>query len=73
MLERVKTNYDNPSSMDQSVLFLHFKMLKSGQPIDVPVYRYVEHSLTPNNIQVEHKMVIILLGILLLTDALLRN
>ncbi|HEE3294856.1 TPA: uridine kinase [Klebsiella pneumoniae] len=62
MEERVKTNYDHPSSMDHSLLFQHLQMLKSGQPIELPVYSYVEP-----------KKVIILEGILLLTDARLRN
>ncbi|HBX0974663.1 TPA: uridine kinase, partial [Klebsiella pneumoniae] len=30
MEERVKTNYDHPSSMDHSLLFQHLQMLKSG-------------------------------------------
>ncbi|MCS5873179.1 hypothetical protein LN650_10730 [Klebsiella pneumoniae subsp. pneumoniae] len=37
MEERVKTNYDHPSSMDHSLLFQHLQMLKSGQPIELPV------------------------------------
>ncbi|STW49678.1 uridine kinase [Klebsiella pneumoniae] len=73
MEERVKTNYDHPSSMDHSLLFQHLQMLKSGQPIELPVYSYVEHTRTPNTIHVEPKKVIILEGILLLTDARLRN
>ncbi len=44
MEERVKTNYDHPSSMDHSLLFQHLQMLKSGQPIELPVYSYVEHT-----------------------------
>lgn len=62
MEERVKTNYDHPSSMDHSLLFQHLQMLKSGQPIELPVYSYVEHTRTPNTIHVEPKKVIILEG-----------
>ncbi|SQC40092.1 uridine kinase [Klebsiella pneumoniae] len=52
--------------MDHSLLFQHLQMLKSGQPIELPVYSYVEHTRTPNTIHVEPKKVIILEGILLL-------
>jgi uridine kinase len=69
MEERVKTNYDHPSSMDHSLLFQHLQMLKSGQPIELPVYSYVEHTRMPETIHIEPKKVIILEGILLLTDA----
>lgn len=71
--ERVKTNYDHPSSMDHSLLFQHLQMLKSGQAIELPVYSYVEHTRTPETIHIEPKKVIILEGILLLTDARLRD
>ena len=73
MEERVKTNYDHPSSMDHSLLFQHLQMLKSGQPIELPVYSYVEHTRMPETIHIEPKKVIILEGILLLTDVRLRN
>lgn len=32
MEERVKTNYDHPSSMDHSLLFQHLQMLKQAKP-----------------------------------------
>lgn len=34
MEERVKTNYDHPSSMDHSLLFQHLQMLKSGHRLN---------------------------------------
>ncbi len=55
MEERVKTNYDHPSSMDHSLLFQHLQMLKSGQPIELPVYSYVEHTRMPETIHIEPK------------------
>ena len=68
----VKTNYDHPSSMDHSLLFQHLQMLRSGQPIELPVYSYVEHTVCRKPFILNRK-VIILEGILLLTDARLRN
>ncbi len=73
MEERVNTNYDHPRSMDHSLLFQHLQMLKIGQPIELPVYSYVEHTRTPDTIHVEPKKVIIPEAILLLTDARLHN
>ncbi|KML68340.1 uridine kinase [Pectobacterium peruviense] len=73
MEERVKTNYDHPSSMDHSLLIKHLQMLKSGQAIEVPQYSYVEHTRKQETVHIELKKVIILEGILLLTDARLRN
>lgn len=44
MEDRIKTNYDHPNSMDRHLLIEHLKALKSGQPVDIPVYSYVEHT-----------------------------
>lgn len=73
MEERVKTNYDHPSAMDHSLLFQHLEALKRGEAIELPVYSYVEHTRTQETIRIEPKKVIILEGILLLTDARLRE
>ncbi|APS32197.1 uridine kinase [Pectobacterium brasiliense] len=73
MEERVKTNYDHPSSMDHSLLLKHLQMLKAGQAIEVPQYSYVEHTRKQETVHIELKKVIILEGILLLTDARLRS
>ncbi|NJD00728.1 uridine kinase [Candidatus Erwinia dacicola] len=73
MEERVKTNYDHPSAMDHSLLLQHLQMLKAGQQIELPIYSYVEHTRTSQTIILKPKKVIILEGILLLTDARLRQ
>ncbi|MGP3592528.1 uridine kinase [Vagococcus sp. WN89Y] len=73
MEERVKTNYDHPSAMDHSLLFQHLQSLKRGEAIELPVYSYVEHTRTQETIHIEPKKVIILEGILLLTDSRLRG
>ncbi len=73
MEERVKTNYDHPNAMDHSLLLQHLQMLKRGEPIELPVYSYVEHTRTAETVHVEPKKVIILEGILLLTEARLRE
>jgi uridine kinase len=73
MEERVKTNYDHPSAMDHNLLFQHLQMLKSGKAIELPVYSYVDHTRTPKTVHLVPKKVIILEGILLLTDARLRE
>ncbi|MDP8098712.1 uridine kinase [Pasteurella atlantica] len=73
MEERVKTNYDHPSSMDHALLVSHLKALKSGENIEIPEYSYVEHTRLPTVCPFEPKRVIILEGILLLTDQKIRN
>lgn len=73
MTERVKTNYDHPNSMDRDLLIQHLKNLKNGSAVDVPVYSYVEHTRTNETTHFTPKRIVILEGILLLTDERVRQ
>ncbi len=73
MEERIKTNYDHPNAMDHDLLLTHLQAIKAGNAIDLPVYSYSEHTRMKETIKLLPKKVIILEGILLLTDARLRN
>ncbi|WP_225639522.1 uridine kinase [Candidatus Profftia sp. (ex Adelges kitamiensis)] len=73
MQERIKTNYDHPNAMDHTLLFTHLQMLKIGKSIELPQYSYTKHTRKEGTIHLKPKKVIILEGILLLTDSRLRN
>lgn len=73
MEERVKTNYDHPSSMDHSLLVEHLGTLLKGQGVDLPQYSYTEHTRMAEVSHFAPRKVIILEGILLLTDRRLRD
>ncbi|OBT08502.1 uridine kinase [Vibrio sp. UCD-FRSSP16_10] len=73
MEERVKTNYDHPQALDHDLLCEHLQQLTNGEAAEVPEYSYTEHTRTQNTKTMAPKKVIILEGILLLTDPRLRN
>ncbi|MGI2258430.1 uridine kinase [Shewanella sp. GXUN23E] len=73
MEQRVKTNYDHPKALDHELLCQHLEQLKAGQSVDIPVYSYKEHTRTDQIETMTPKKVIILEGILLLTDPRLRE
>lgn len=73
MEERVKTNYDHPNSMDHALLVEHLKQLKQGQTVEIPEYDYSEHNRKTSVTHFSPKKVIILEGILLLTDEHIRQ
>lgn len=73
MEERIKTNYDHPNSMDHALLVSHLKALKQGHSVDIPEYDYTEHNRKSTVTHFEPKKVIILEGILLLTDEKIRQ
>ena len=71
--ERIKTNYDHPNSMDRDLLIQHLKDLKNGTAVDIPVYSYVDHTRTGETKHFTPKKIVILEGILLLTDERVRQ
>ncbi|MEQ6355460.1 uridine kinase [Lysinibacillus sp. M3] len=71
--ERLGTNYDHPLAFDNDLLIEHLKKLLVRQPIEKPVYDYVQHTRAKEVIHVEPVDVIILEGILVLEDADLRD
>lgn len=73
MEERIKTNYDHPSSMDHHLLVEHLRQLKQGKSIEIPEYDYTEHNRKTTTRCFKPKKIIILEGILLLTDEEIRN
>lgn len=70
---RKLTNYDHPKAFEHELLCSHLKMLKNNSAVNIPVYSYTEHTRTQQSVVMTPKKVIILEGILLLTDSALRE
>ena len=66
--EREALNYDHPKSIDFELLTKHVKALKNGENIEQPLYSFVTHSRTGDFVTVEPKNVLIVEGILVLTN-----
>ena len=73
MEERMKLNYDHPSSFDTDKMIEDVKKLKEGQVIYRPVYDYTKHTRANEVVAVYPKKVVILEGILILEDPRLRD
>ncbi|MEK7487424.1 MAG: uridine kinase [Planctomycetota bacterium] len=71
--DRAKANYDHPSSLDQVLFLEHIRDLKSGRSVRKPQYDFVHHQRSPNTLQIEPKQIIIVEGILILEDEIIRN
>ncbi|MCD2258766.1 uridine kinase [Psychroserpens luteolus] len=71
--ERVKINFDHPRSIDFELLEVHLKQLREGQAIDQPVYSFVKHNRTGDVIKTNPRKVMIVEGILILTNPELRD
>ena len=71
--ERVKTNYDHPFAFDNKLLIEHLKDLKSGKSIEKPLYDFELHNRKKETLLVEAKEVVILEGILILSEEEIRD
>ncbi|ARV10541.1 uridine kinase [Winogradskyella sp. PC-19] len=71
--ERVKINFDHPRSIDFDLLVNHLNELKKGNPIQQPVYSFVQHNRTGDSVLTKPRKVIIVEGILILTNPEIRD
>lgn len=71
--ERKTINFDHPSSIEFDLLVNHVDQLLSGQSIQMPVYSYVSCSRKEETITIEPTKVVIVEGILILTNPELRK
>lgn len=71
--ERVKINFDHPRSIDFELLESHLKILRDGEAIDQPVYSFVKHNRTGDTVRTQPRKVMIVEGILILTNPELRE
>ena len=71
--DRSKINFDHPRAIDFELLVAHLKELKAGNTIDQPVYSFVQHNRTDDIIITHPRKVMIVEGILILTNPELRN
>ena len=71
--ERRQVNFDHPDSIDTELLIRHLEALAAGEAIEKPTYDFAAHTRAAQRERVEPSEVIIVEGILLLTDPRLRE
>ncbi|MEN1783598.1 MAG: uridine kinase [Bacteroidota bacterium] len=70
--ERARVNFDHPNSIDFELLIEQVAALKSGQAIAMPQYSFVEETRLAGTTAIEPKPVVIVEGILVLSNPKLR-
>jgi len=71
--ERQKINFDHPNALEFELLIDHVKKIKKGHSIEEPIYSYITCTRSDKTIHVTPKKVIIVEGILVLTNKQLRD
>ncbi|UII75293.1 uridine kinase [Flagellimonas sp. HMM57] len=71
--ERGKVNFDHPNSIDFDLLISHLKQLRQGKSIHKPIYSFVEETRLGETILTQPRKVMIVEGILVLSNPELRK
>lgn len=70
---RLKMNYDEPAAIEWSLLADQIGSLREGNAIEMPTYDFITCSRLAETIHIEPREVVVVEGILVLTDKKLRD
>jgi len=73
LTHRAMQNFDHPDALDNALLIAHLQALKASRPVEIPVYDFTTHTRTTETQPVEPQPVILLEGILIFADEVLRR
>jgi uridine kinase len=71
--ERRKKNFDHPDSVEFELLIEHVKLLREGRAVEEPVYSFITCTRQSQTRPIEPRKVLIVEGILILTNERLRD
>jgi len=71
--EREQINYDHPDSFDHTLLCEHLRQLQAGFSVEIPLYSHSQHLRLPETRTIGQHTIIVLEGILLFSDQILRD
>jgi uridine kinase len=71
--ERAALNYDHPDSLETDLLVRHVRELKAGRAVEAPRYDFTRHARLTEKDTFQPRRALIVEGILIFTDASLRD
>lgn len=71
--ERAALNYDHPDALETDLMVRHVRELKGGKSVDVPQYDFTRHARLSETETFQPRRALIVEGILVFTDAALRD
>ena len=71
--QRAATNYDHPASLESDLLAQHLSELRENQGVNVPIYDFATHTRKTETRRVEPARVVIVEGILVFAERVLRE
>ena len=71
--ERIRTNFDHPDAYDAPLLREHVRVLLEGKAVEEPQYDFTQHARLPRTASIGGQPIVMLEGIMVLTDEILRG
>lgn len=71
--ERARINYDHPSAFEHDLLLEHLQQINQDQTVEIPQWSFSEHERKQETLTFKPTKILILEGILLLSDPKLRE
>jgi uridine kinase len=71
--QRRVVNFDHPDSLETELLVTHLRTLREWKAVEVPIYDFTTHSRTDKNLKIEPSPVILVEGILIFAEPILRD
>lgn len=71
--EKLKINFDHPSSFEFNLLIRNIEDLKQGKPIEMPIYSYITCGRAKETVSISPQKVVIVEGILTFSNPRLRD
>jgi len=71
--ERAALNYDHPDALETDLMVAHVQMLKTGKAVAAPQYDFTRHARLAQTDECLPRRALIVEGILVFTDAALRD
>jgi len=71
--QHVDINFDHPDALETELLIQHIVSLRDGKPIEVPIYDFSTDRRTDKTFTVSPHRVVLVEGILIFTEAALRE
>jgi len=71
--QRDMINFDHPDSLETKLFVDHIKQLCHWQTVEIPIYDFTSHTRTENTTRVEPRPVILVEGILIFAESVLRK
>jgi len=71
--EKNKINFDHPEAVDFDLIINHLNLLKNGKNVNQPIYSFFEHNRTEKTKLIKPKKIMVIEGLLILTNKKLRD